>query len=209
VVADGDLVDPQLPLGAFHGDLGLEAETVGADGNALQQVGAEGLVTGLHVGDVEVGEHVGNEREALVDFRVPEGQHAGLLAGQVAGAEYGVGVPVQKRPQQARVFRRVVLEVGVLDDGEISAGLLDGRAHGGAFALVHGMAEQPDGGVLGGQAGENIPSAVGRAVVDHYQLALEILGERRGQHLGGAALYHGAFVVDRHQDRELHGFPPV
>src|SRR6185369_3744732 len=50
VVADGNFVDTQLAFGHLHGDLGLEAETVAADRNALQQVGAEDFVAGLHVG---------------------------------------------------------------------------------------------------------------------------------------------------------------
>ena len=42
--------------------------------------------------------------EALVDHRVPERQHARLLAGQVARAEDRVGVPVEQRPEQARIL---------------------------------------------------------------------------------------------------------
>ena len=91
-------------LAALHGDLRLEAKAVRADGNALQQVGAEDLVAGLHVGQVQVGEHVGDQREGLVDHRVPERQDAGLFAGQVARAEYRVGVAVEQRLQQRRVL---------------------------------------------------------------------------------------------------------
>ena len=86
-----------LPLGALHDDFGFEAETVGADGDALQQVGAKNLVAGFHVREVEVAEHVGDQGEALVDHGMPERQDAGLLAGHVARAEDGVGVAIEER----------------------------------------------------------------------------------------------------------------
>jgi hypothetical protein len=73
VVTDGHFVNAEFALGALHDDFGLEAETVGADGDALQQVGAKDLVTGFHIGEVEVAEHVGNQGEALVDHGMPEG----------------------------------------------------------------------------------------------------------------------------------------
>ena len=144
VIADGHFVDAEFPLGALHDDLRLEAEAVGADGDALQQIGAEDLVAGLHVRQVQIAEHVGDQRQALVDHGVPEGQHARLLAGHVARAEDRVGVAVEQRPEQARIFRGIVFEVGVLDEGEIAGGLVDGGAHGRALAAVLLVAVEVD-----------------------------------------------------------------
>ena len=55
-----------------------------------------------------------------------------------------------------------------------------------------------------GQPLEDVAGAVGRAVVDDDQLALHVLRQRRREHQRNAALDHGALVVDRHQDRQLH-----
>ena len=161
VVTDGHFVNAEFAFGALHDDFGLEAETVGADGDALEQVGAKDLVTGFHVGEVEVAEHVGNQGEALVDGGVPERQDAGLLAGHVARAEDGVGVAVEERLEQAGVLGGIVLEVGVLNERKIAGGLLDGGANGGALARVAFLAEEADLGEAGGQALEDLPGAVG------------------------------------------------
>ena len=46
----------------------------------LDDLGAEGLVAGLHVGEVEVVEHVRHERQAPVHERVPEVERAARRA---------------------------------------------------------------------------------------------------------------------------------
>src|SRR5688572_7767987 len=70
-VGDADLEDPALQARELGGDLRLEAEPVLADGDLLQDLAAEHLVAGLHVREVEVGEHVGEQREEAVPHRVP------------------------------------------------------------------------------------------------------------------------------------------
>ena len=62
VVADGHFIDAELALGRFHDDLGLEAEALGADRDALEQVGSKYLVARLHVREVQITEHVGDHR---------------------------------------------------------------------------------------------------------------------------------------------------
>ena len=82
------------------------------------------------------------------------------------------------------------------------ARVFDRGAHGGAFAFVHGFAEQPDAGILGGQAVQNGGGAVGGTIVDDHQLPLHVFGKRRGQHLRQAPLDDSALVVNRDQNRE-------
>src|ERR1022692_3761623 len=52
-VADGDLVDAQPHLGDLGGQLGLDAEPALLDVDRLDDLGAEGLVADLDVGEVE------------------------------------------------------------------------------------------------------------------------------------------------------------
>ena len=66
------------------------------------------------------------------------------------------------------------------------------------------VAVEADLGKAGGQALENVAGAVGGAIVDDHQLPLHVFGQRSGEHQRDAALHHGALVVDRHQDRQLH-----
>jgi hypothetical protein len=87
---------------------------------------------------------------------MPKGQHAGLLAGQIARTEYGIGVPAQQRAQQGGVFGGIIFQIGVLDQAEVAARFLDGGADGGALAFVDLLAEEPDGGFFSRQPVENI-----------------------------------------------------
>jgi len=94
VVADRDFVDSGLPLGELNGDLGLEAEAVGPDGNALQQGRPEGLVAGLHVGEVQVGHDVAHGRQNPVRDGMPVVEDSPLAGGEEPGAEDGVSPAV-------------------------------------------------------------------------------------------------------------------
>ena len=76
VVADAHLVDPAAGPGHLGGDLGLEAEAVLLDVDRLDHLAAEGLVAGLHVGQVQVGEHVRQHVQEAVADGVPEVEHA-------------------------------------------------------------------------------------------------------------------------------------
>ena len=57
-------------------------------------VARERLVAGFHVGQVQVGEHVGGEREEAIADRVPEIEDAPRPASQEPRAVHDVGVPV-------------------------------------------------------------------------------------------------------------------
>ena len=82
----------------------------------LDDLAPEDLVAGLHVGEVEVGEHVRQQRQELVAERVPEVQHAVRAPRQEARPVHDVGLAGLERLEQLAVLGGVVLEVGVLDD---------------------------------------------------------------------------------------------
>src|SRR4051812_41652906 len=62
-VADADFVNPKLAFGDFDCDLWLEAETVLFNGNRLNDLAPENLVAGFHVGQVDVGQAVGDQSQ--------------------------------------------------------------------------------------------------------------------------------------------------
>src|SRR6185503_8012788 len=76
VVRDADLVDANAELGHLGGDLGLEAEAILLDLDGLDDAAAKRLIACLHVREVQVREHVREEREEAVSQAVPEIEHA-------------------------------------------------------------------------------------------------------------------------------------
>ncbi len=85
-----------------------------------RDVAAHRLVAGLHVGEVEVRQHVAVRREAAVAHRVPEVQHA------VRPAEEARAEARRRRARRGSARAapgqscRVVLEVGVLHDHDVA-----------------------------------------------------------------------------------------
>ena len=219
-VRDRHLVDPGVHLGELGGELRLHAEAARPDGDALDDVGAEDLVARLHVREVQVRDHVGEEGEELVRDVVPEVQDAARGARE-AGAVDDVGLALEDRRQELRVVARVVLEVGVLDQHDVPGRLREAPPEGGALALVGilvvdpdlvllvGRPEAPRLRELGLEPAEVVTSAVRGAVVDDDDLlgdgdrldALQDLGEREplvvdgdddGQARGGILSHRGA-----------------
>ena len=138
-----------------------------------------------------------------VAHRVPEVEDAvPVRAAEEAGSVHDVGLAGEDGPEEDRVFLRVVLEVGVLDDDEIA-----GRgAHPGpdrrALPQVARLQEDADA-VLAVELAEDVAGAVRRAVVHDHDLALEV-PEVHGEDLREDLANRPALVVRRHHDRQLH-----
>ena len=195
-VGDRHLEDPCAHLGELGGDLRLHAEPVRADGDALDDVGAEDLVAGLHVGEVHVRDHVGDERQQLVGDVVPEVEHAAGGARESRPVDH-VRLAFKDRREEPRVVAWIVLEVRVLDQHDVAGRLGKAPAQSGALALVGLLVEDPDlvllvhgpepprRDELGLQPAQVLPRPIRRAIVDDDDLlgdgdgldAIEDLGE--------------------------------
>src|SRR5438105_15903858 len=110
---------------------------------------------------------------------MPEIQHAPLADNHEPRSVHYVGLALDQGFEDMTVFPRIVLEIGVLDDAELAARLLDCRPDRRALTPVAVVAEHPDpirtgsGDLLG-----DLGRAVGRAVVDHDDLAIDAVGKR-------------------------------
>jgi len=93
-VGDGHLVDAAFLLGHFGRDLGLAAESFRLDFDSLRDFAAEDLVTRLHIGEVQVAEHVGKGGQKTVGHVMPEEEHA-VRPAEKAAAVDDVGPAVQ------------------------------------------------------------------------------------------------------------------
>ena len=200
VVTDADLVDHGARTCDLGGDLGLEAEAIFLDLDFLNHLATENFVASLHVGEVEIGRHVGEQREKFVADHVPEIDDAvGVSAGET-GAEDDVGLAVDDGFEEARVFVGVVFEVGVLDDDSVAGGSGDAGSERGAFALIDVVVDY-FGDERGDLGAEDFAGAVGRAVIDDDDL-------HRGYGSGADAIDDGAdglrLVIAGDDDGEFH-----
>src|SRR5579862_5090856 len=133
-VADADLIDGAAELGNFRGEFGFDAEAILLDADALEHVGAEHFVARLHIGEVEIREHIDQQREKFIADRMPEIQHAVLIADAEARTIDYLSAAIDDRFDQFVVFLRVVFKVGVLDDDNVAGNSSEAGAKRRTFA---------------------------------------------------------------------------
>jgi len=98
-IADSDLINPEAALGDLHCHFRFEAEAVFLQRDGLNHLAPECFVAGLHIGQVEVGDHVGDQRQKPVSNRVPEIEHPMRPRTDKAGPVHHVGLTALKRTQ--------------------------------------------------------------------------------------------------------------
>jgi len=117
IVGNSYLIDPELPpLGDLRRDFGLETEPGLLDLDRLDDLSAERLEAGLHVGEIQVGEHVRQHREETVAEAVPVIEHPMGLPAREAGPEHHIRPARHDGFDHAGMLVRVVFEIGVLDE---------------------------------------------------------------------------------------------
>jgi hypothetical protein len=141
-VRHAHLVDAQPHPRDARDDFGLETKPLLAQVHLLQDLAAEHLVTGLHVREVQIREHVRQQRQEPVADRMPEVQHAVRIPSEEPRPDDNVGASVCKRFNQAAQILRVVLEIRVLHRDEVAGRAPEAGVEGGALALIHLVNEQ-------------------------------------------------------------------
>src|SRR5215470_425359 len=86
VVGDSDLVDRAAHPGDLGSDLRFEAEALFLDVDALNDIALECLVAGLDVGEIQIRQHVGEQRQKTVAHAMPEVEDAVRLVPHEARA---------------------------------------------------------------------------------------------------------------------------
>ena len=90
-----------------------------------------------------------------------------------------VGLAVQNRFEQDSILRRIILEVGILNDHDFPARLLETRAQCRALALIHLVAEQANPLVTRRDLAQHLQCIVLRTIVDNDQLLHRRLARTR------------------------------
>ena len=57
-IGNGHFVETAFQLGQLYGDLWLEPEALGSEPDLVEEFPAEDFVTGFHIRQVQIGEHV-------------------------------------------------------------------------------------------------------------------------------------------------------
>ena len=134
-------------------------------------------------------------RQHRVPHAMPEEQHA-MRPAEKARSEHRIGPPVQNRLQERRIVRRVVLQVGVLDDDDVALRLREAGPQRRALALVALVVE--DAHVIALDPVHDLARAIGRGVVHDD----DFLAVRRGLDLPDDLGDEVLLVVNRDDDRE-------
>ena len=197
-IRDANLVDAHLRPCNLRGDLRFESEAVLLDGYLLDDLPSKGLVTGLHIAEIQVRSHVRAHGEKVVADRMPIVQNSVGIAAAKPRAKDDVRLARENRRKQPVILGRIVLQIRVLNDHDLRGCVRDAGTQGRALALVHFMADQLDARIHLRQRLKLFPCAVLRTVIHNHKLLHRTLLQHHLDHLG----HGGCLVVNRHHGGE-------
>src|SRR5690606_15080742 len=155
---------------------------------------AECLAPALHVGEIEVGHDVRQQRQEPIAHHMPEVDDAVDFGAAESRPEHGIGFSGEYRSQQFGVLTGRVLQIGILNQHDVARGGSYGGAQSRSFAGVRLAPVDID--LVGQGLTANRIGAIGGAVVHYddfevYTLdpngahGLHDLGDRASFVLGG------------------------
>ena len=192
---------PEAPQ--LGGHFRAEFEPPGFQLDFVQDRHAKSLISRGLIRDPGLIQEIRGGRENPVGEAVLPGHAHGFT--QEPGAVDDIRLPRQNRREQVRVIARIVFEVPILDQHDISCSHRNPRADSGALAEIpREMTGDDDSGF--GALPQHPAGSVRRTVVDHDDLPGTAAGKGRvanpRQHLVESA----ELVIDGDDDRNLHGF---
>ena len=196
-VGDPHFVDSAAHARHLAGDFGFETEPILFELDRLNHFTLEHLGAGLHVGEIDVGHHVGERREDPVADAVPVVEDTVLRPAHETGAVNHVGTPITQGRKQSGKLRGVVFQICIMD-GDVG-GRREGKAttQRSTLALIHFARDDPKAGV--GDLPQKFHRPVLRAVVDGDEFVDEFLRENPRHSLLNSLL----LVVDRHDHAHI------
>ena len=136
VIRNADLENSAAGLRHLGCNFRFTAKSVLFNGYVTQEFASKHFVTCLHVSEVQVCKHIGEQREKAVSHHMPEVNHAMRPAAQEPGTEHNVGTILQNRCKKDGVFGRVILQVGILNDYYVSRCVLKTSTQSCAFPEI-------------------------------------------------------------------------
>ena len=121
VIGDSDFEEPTTGLSYLGRNFRFKAEPIFFDRDAGQDFAAKRFVACLHVGQVHVGQHVGQQGKKAIADHVPKIDHSVGATTQEAGTVNHVCLIGPDWIQEKIVFLRIVFQVRILNDDYVSA----------------------------------------------------------------------------------------
>src|SRR3989338_7190178 len=103
MIGDRHFIDPATALRHFDRDLGLEAKAFRFDIDALEDLALKYLIADFHIGEIDIGEHIGKKGQELIPEIVPEKKHPVWAASIEARSIDYVRLPVQNRVEEFHI----------------------------------------------------------------------------------------------------------
>ena len=107
---------------------------------------------------------------------------------------------IEDRSQEVWIIRRIVFEVGILNENDVARGVFESCAEGRALAAVEGMGHDLEPGTLL-KFLQDVAGAIGRGIVHENDLLFQAAGIR-GADAAKNLLDRGGLVEDGNQDRQ-------
>ena len=191
-----------MGLGQFGRYLGFESETIFAKIEILEQRRAENFVARLHVGEVEIREHVGKQRQESIAHHVPEIKNAVRPASEKTRTEYHVGISRKNGREENRIFGGIILKVRILYQNDVAGG--DGKTspQRGALSLIARLVKDAVR-ALSHLFLQNVDRSISRSIINDYDF--DIL-DRCSADCIDDLLDGPTLVKTRYDDRDFHPF---
>ena len=130
---------------------------------------------------------------------MPEEQHAVRAAREPRAIDH-VRAVIEDRSQQVWIIRRIVFEVGILNENDVARGVFESRAEGRTLAAVDGMRNDFDPAHLL-KFPEDVAGAVGGGVVHENDFIFQAAGIRSAD-AAKNLLDRVGLIEDGNQDRQ-------
>src|SRR6516162_2917664 len=98
----------------LDGKFRFDLEPLADQGDALEQGRPNHLVTGFHIGQIEVRNYIAEQSQKMVPHLVTKKQDPPLFAGKKPGTKDRVGLLVQENVYQFQQVAGVILEISIM-----------------------------------------------------------------------------------------------
>ena len=181
----------------FGRDFGFKSKSLFFDFYRLDYFTPESLVTGFHVGQIQIGEHVGNQGQQAVTHSVPEIEYPMWPVTLEPGAIYDIGLVLENWVQHDRVIPGIIFQIRVLNDYDIICRCGKSGFQCSPFAHVSVMVEHTHPFAVYFLF-QQFPGTIGRTIIHDDDFPVRVGRVNNGLH---NIFDRVGFVVTRDNDR--------